>query len=259
MSGAWAATVLTLFPELFPGPLVASLTGTALQQGLWSLETLNIRDFGIGRHRAVDDSPAGGGAGMVLRADVVAGAVDSVHQPGDRRPLICLSPRGRPLTQQRVKELSSGPGVVLVCGRFEGMDDRVIVAREMEEVSVGDFVLSGGEIPAMALLEACIRLLPGVMGSTASANEESFERGLLEYPHYTRPRDFEGKEIPPVLTGGNHAEIAAWRRQEAELLTRQRRPDLWALYENQCCSARRPGSHAISRRTGGEHESDSDA
>ena len=255
----FAATVLTLFPELFPGPLAASLTGTALRQGLWSLETRNIRDFGIGRHRAVDDTPAGGGAGMVLRADVLAAAVDSVHKPGDPRPLICLSPRGKSLTQQRVKELSPGPGVVLVCGRFEGVDERVIVARRMEEISVGDFVLSGGEIPAMALLEACVRLLPGVMGSEASANEESFERGLLEYPHYTRPRDFEGQEIPAVLMSGNHAEIAAWRRHEAEMLTKQRRPDLWTLYENRLRSARTRGSHATSRRTGGEHESDSDA
>jgi tRNA (guanine37-N1)-methyltransferase len=239
----WAATVLTLFPELLPGPLSASLTGTALEQGLWSLETLNIRHFGIGRHRAVDDAPAGGGAGMVLRADVLAAAVDAVRKPGDRRPLIYLSPRGKPLTQQRVKELSSGPGVVLVCGRFEGVDERVIGARGMEEISVGDFVLSGGEIPAMAILEACIRLLPGVMGSAASAIEESFEQGLLEYPHYTRPRLFEGKEIPAVLASGNHAEIAAWRRQQAELLTRQRRPDLWTLYENRCLSARRPRSH----------------
>lgn len=259
MSGAWAATVLTLFPELFPGPLAASLTGTALQQGLWSLETFNIRDFGIGRHRAVDDTPAGGGAGMVLRADVLAAAIDSARRLDDQRPLICLSPRGKPLTQRRVKELSSGPGVILVCGRFEGMDERVIAARGMEEISVGDFVLSGGEIPAMALLEACVRLLPGVMGSAASAAEESFEQGLLEYPHYTRPRVFEGQEIPAVLASGNHAEIAAWRRQEAELLTKQRRPDLWTLYENQRHSARRPGSHATSRRTGGEHESDSDA
>ncbi len=243
MSGAWAATVLTLFPELFPGPLAASLGGTALQQGLWSLKALNIRDFGIGRHRAVDDSPAGGGAGMVLRADVLAAAIDSVRQPDDPRPLIYLSPRGNPLTQQRVKELASGPGLVLVCGRFEGVDERVIAARGMEEISVGDFVLSGGEIPAMALLDACVRLLPGVMGSVASMAEESFEQGLLEYPHYTRPRVFEGQEIPAVLTGGNHAEIAAWRRQEAELLTRQRRPDLWTLYENRQHSARRPGSH----------------
>jgi len=255
----WSATVLTLFPELFPGPLTASLAGTALQQGLWSVETFDIRDFGIGRHRTVDDTPAGGGAGMVLRADVLAKAVDSARKPGDQRPLICLSPRGKPLTQQRVKELSSGPGVVLVCGRFEGVDERLIAARAMEEISVGDFVLSGGEIPAMALLEACVRLLPGVMGSAASAAEESFEQGLLEYPHYTRPRVFEGREIPAVLASGNHAEIAAWRQHEAELLTQQRRPDLWTLYENRRHSARRPGSHATSRRTGGENESDSDA
>lgn len=259
MSATWATTVLTLFPELFPGPLAASLPGTALQQRLWSLETINIRDFGIGRHRAVDDTPAGGGAGMVLRADVLAAAVDSVHKPGDGRPLICLSPRGKPLTQQRVREFSSGPGVILVCGRFEGVDERVISGRGMDEISIGDFVLSGGEIPAMALLEACVRLLPGVMGSAASASEESFEQGLLEYPHYTRPRVFEGKEIPAVLASGNHAEIAAWRRQEAELLTQQRRPDLWTLYENRRRSARRPGSHTTSRRTGGEHEPDSDA
>lgn len=255
----WAATVLTLFPELFPGPLAASLSGSALQHGLWSLEAVNIREFGIGRHRAVDDTPAGGGAGMVMRADVVAAAIDAVHKPGDPRPLIYLSPRGKPMTQSRVKQLASGPGVVLFCGRFEGVDERVIAARAMEEISVGDFVLSGGEIPALALLEACVRLLPGVMGSADSAAEESFEQGLLEYPHYTRPRQFEGAEIPAVLGRGNHTEIAAWRRSEAERLTQQRRPDLWTLYEKCRHSARRPGPQATSRRTGGDHEPDSDA
>lgn len=256
----WAATVVTLFPELFPGPLAASLSGKALEQGLWSLHTVNIRDYGIGRHRAVDDTPAGGGAGMVLRADVAAAAVDAVRNLDPaQRPLICLSPRGTPLRQARVKQLACGPGVILFCARFEGLDERVIAARHMEEISIGDFVLSGGEIPALALLDACVRLLPGVMGSHASAGEESFEDGLLEYPHYTRPREFEGAEIPAVLSGGNHAEIAAWRRSEAEKLTRTRRPDLWTLYESQIVSARTPGLQTNSRRTGGENEPHSDA
>lgn len=253
----WAATILTLFPELFPGPVGVSLAGKALEQDIWALKVINIRDFGIGRHRAVDDTPAGGGAGMVLRADVAAAAIDAAGASAPAKcPLLYLSPRGKPLTQRRVRELAMGPGVVLFCGRFEGLDERVIASRQMEEISVGDFVLAGGEIPAMALLEACIRLLPGVMGSTASAGEESFEAGLLEYPHYTRPREFGGLEIPAVLMGGNHREIADWRLREAERLTRQRRPDLWTLYEKRAQSARKPGSQEQSRATGGDDEPD---
>lgn len=226
----WSATVLTLFPEMFPGPLGVSLAGRALEAGLWRLETVDIRSFATDRHRSVDDTPAGGGAGMVMRADVVAAAVDAVHGPGDTRPLIYLSPRGRPLTQQRVRELASGPGVALLCGRFEGLDQRVIEARGMEEVSLGDFVLSGGEPAALALLDAVVRLLPGVMGSQASGEDESFEGGLLEYPHYTRPQTFEGREIPPVLTSGDHGKVKAWRRARAEETTRERRPDLWEKF-----------------------------
>jgi tRNA (guanine37-N1)-methyltransferase len=253
----WAATVLTLFPELFPGPVGASLAGKALEQAIWALNVINIRDFGIGGHRAVDDTPAGGGAGMVLRADVAATAIDAARASAPAAcPLIYLSARGKPLTQARVRELASGPGVVLFCGRFEGLDERVIASRQMEEIAVGDFVLAGGEIPAMALLDACVRLLPGVMGSADSAAEESFETGLLEYPHYTRPREFEGQEIPAVLMGGNHREIADWRLGEAERVTRQRRPDLWALYEKQAQSARKPGSQEQSRATGGNDEPD---
>ena len=256
----WAATVLTLFPELFPGPLGASLSGKALEQGIWTLQTINIRDFGIGRHRTVDDTPAGGGAGMVLRPDVAVAAIDEARARAPAAcPLIYLSPRGIPLTQRKVRELSGGPGVILFCGRFEGLDERAIASRQMEEISAGDFVVSGGEIPAMALLEACIRLLPGVMGSSASAGEESFEAGLLEYPHYTRPREFEGREIPGVLNSGNHQAIADWRLREAERVTRQRRPDLWALYEKRQQSARKPGSQEQSRATGGDDEPDRDA
>jgi tRNA (guanine37-N1)-methyltransferase len=222
----WRTTVLTLYPEMFPGPLGTSLAGDALQRGLWSLETRNIRDHGIGRHRAVDDTPAGGGPGMVLRCDVVAAALDAAVPPGDERPKLLMSPRGAPLTQGRARELVSGPGAVIVCGRFEGVDERAIQGRGLEEVSVGDYVLSGGEIAAMVLLDACVRLLPGVMGKDASAAEESFEGGLLEYPHYTRPREWEGGRIPEVLLGGDHAAIARWRRAAAERLTGARRPDL---------------------------------
>ena len=230
MTDGWSATVLTLFPEMFPGPLGVSLAGRALEAGLWRLETVDIRSFATDRHRSVDDTPAGGGAGMVMRADVVAAAVDAVHPAGDPRPLIYLSPRGRPLTQQRVRELASGPGVALLCGRFEGLDERVIEARGMEEVSLGDFVLSGGEPAAIALLDAVIRLLPGVMGSHASGEDESFEGGLLEYPHYTRPQTFEGREIPPVLTSGDHGKVKAWRKARAEETTKERRPDLWEKF-----------------------------
>jgi tRNA (guanine37-N1)-methyltransferase len=220
------ATVLTIFPDMFPGPLGMSLAGKALAAGTWSLDALDIRDFGIGVHRSVDDTPAGGGPGMVMKADVLARAVDAAGS--DDRPRLLMSPRGRPLTQQRVIELAGGPGVVLVCGRFEGVDERVIEARGLEEVSIGDYVLSGGEIAALVLLDACVRLIPGVMGKAASGQEESFAEGLLEYPHFTRPQVFEGRPIPEVLLSGDHAKIAAWRRAEAERLTKARRPELWA-------------------------------
>jgi tRNA (guanine37-N1)-methyltransferase len=231
MPNSWSATVLTLFPGMFPGPLGHSLPGKAREKGLWSLEVRDIREHGIGKHRSVDDTPAGGGPGMVMRADVAAAAIDAAHPPGDRRPLIYLSPRGAPLTQGRVRALAEGSGAVLLCGRFEGLDQRVIEARRLEEISLGDFVLAGGEIAAMALIEAAVRLIPGVLGDHASTGEESFAAGLLEYPHYTRPQTFEGRPIPDVLTGGNHSEISTWRQREAEKLTRLRRPDLWTLYE----------------------------
>ena len=226
MSAPWAATVLTLYPEMFPGPLGISLSGDALKRGLWSLDVKNIREHGIGRHRAVDDTPAGGGPGMVLRCDVLAAALDAAVPAGDLRPRLLMSPRGTPLTQARVRALAAGPGAVVVCGRFEGVDERAIAGRGLEEVSVGDYVLSGGEIAAMAVLDACVRLLPDVMGKAASGAEESFEGGLLEYPHYTRPREWEGQKIPDVLLSGDHAAIARWRRAEAERITRERRPDL---------------------------------
>jgi tRNA (guanine37-N1)-methyltransferase len=225
----WSATVLTLFPEMFPGPLGISLLGKALEKRLWSLEVRDIRDHGLGKHRTVDDTPAGGGPGMVMRADVAAAAIDAVEPAG--RPLIYLSPRGIPLTQARVKALAEGPGAVLLCGRFEGLDERVIEARAIEEISLGDFVLAGGEIAAMAMIEAAVRLIPGVLGSEASQADESFSHGLLEYPQFTRPQDFEGRPLPDVLNNGNHKEIAKWRRAQSERLTRERRPDLWALYE----------------------------
>jgi len=224
----WRATVLTLFPEMFPGPLGVSLAGKALASGLWALEARDIRDQATDRHRSVDDTPAGGGPGMVLRADVLAAAIDAAEiAPG--RPRLLMSPRGRPLTQLRVKELAAGPGPLIVCGRFEGVDQRVIEARDLEEVSIGDYVLSGGEIAALALIDACVRLLPGVMGKVESGAEESFSEGLLEYPQYTRPQSFEGVPIPDILLSGDHAKVAAWRRTEAEALTRARRPDLWAV------------------------------
>jgi tRNA (guanine37-N1)-methyltransferase len=220
----WRATVLTIFPEMFPGPLALSLAGKALAKGLWALEPIDIRDHATDRHRTVDDTPAGGGPGMVMKADVLARAIDAA---GEGRPRLLMSPRGMPLTQRRVEELAAGPGAVIVCGRFEGVDERIIQARALEEVSLGDFVLSGGEIAVLALLDACVRLLPGVMGKEASGAEESFSAGLLEYPHYTRPQLFEGLAIPDVLTSGDHRKIAAWRRDQAEKLTRERRPDLW--------------------------------
>jgi tRNA (guanine37-N1)-methyltransferase len=228
----WRATVLTLFPEMFPGPLGVSLAGRALASGLWVLEALDIRDQATDRHRSVDDTPAGGGPGMVLRADVLAAAIDAVEAGADR-PRLLMSPRGQPLTQSRVLELATGPGPLIVCGRFEGVDQRVIEARQLEEVSIGDYVLSGGEIAAMALIDACVRLLPGVMGKAESGADESFSDGLLEYPQYTRPQAFEGRPIPEILLSGDHAKVAAWRKAEAEALTQARRPDLWAARRNQ--------------------------
>ena len=224
----WRASVLTIFPEVFPGPLGASLAGKALAAGTWSLAVTDIRNFAADKHRSVDDTPAGGGPGMVMKADVLARAVDAVAE--DERPRLLLSPRGAPLIQGRVENLAAGTGIVLICGRFEGVDERVIAGRGLEEVSVGDYVLSGGEIAAMALIDACVRLLPGVMGAAASGAEESFTGGLLEYPQYTRPQAWEGRPIPEVLLSGDHAKIAAWRRAEAERLTKQRRPDLWERY-----------------------------
>ena len=223
----WRTTVLTLFPDMFPGPLGVSLAGKALASGLWALEARDIRASATDKHRSVDDTPAGGGPGMVLRADVLAAAIDAVDAGRDR-PRLLMSPRGRPLTQAQVAELAAGPGPLIVCGRFEGVDQRVIEARHLQEVSIGDYVLSGGEIAAMALIDACVRLLPGVMGKQASGEDESFSEGLLEYPQFTRPQDFEGRGIPEVLVSGDHAKVAAWRRAEAEALTRARRPDLWA-------------------------------
>ncbi|MGE3245930.1 MAG: tRNA (guanosine(37)-N1)-methyltransferase TrmD [Beijerinckiaceae bacterium] len=222
----WRASVLTLMPDMFPGPLGASLSGDALARGVWDLQTCNIRDAGIGRHRSVDDTPAGGGPGMVIRADVLAQAIDMHVEAGDGRPRLLMSPRGVPLTQAHVRELAAGPGAVIVCGRFEGVDERVIAGRKLVEVSIGDYVLSGGELAAMVLIDACVRLLPGVMGGQDSGTEESFESGLLEYPQYTRPREWEGHNIPDILLSGDHARIAKWRRDEALRLTQERRPDL---------------------------------
>ncbi|MDO8877032.1 MAG: tRNA (guanosine(37)-N1)-methyltransferase TrmD [Pseudolabrys sp.] len=224
----WRASILTLFPEMFPGPLGISLAGKALNAGLWSLETIDIRAHATDRHGTVDDTPAGGGPGMVMKADVLAKALDSI--PADPRPRLLMSARGAPLTQKRVSELAKGDGAVILCGRFEGVDERLIAARNLEEVSLGDFVLSGGEIAALALLDACVRLIPGVMGKEASGIEESFADGLLEYPQYTRPAVFEGEPIPEILTSGDHAKVAKWRHSEAERLTKERRPDLWAAY-----------------------------
>jgi tRNA (guanine37-N1)-methyltransferase len=220
----FAASVITLFPEAFPGTLGLSLLGKALNDGVWSLETVNLRDFGVGPHRSVDDTPAGGGAGMIIRADVAAAAIDSIEHAG--RPLIYLSPRGEQLTQAMARDWSRGGGIVLFCGRFEGVDERVIEARSMREVAVGDAVLAGGEAAALVVLEACVRLLPGVLGNAQSLSEESFDDGLLEQPHYTRPREWEGRLIPDVLLSGDHAKIEAWRRAEREHITAQRRPDL---------------------------------
>jgi tRNA (guanine37-N1)-methyltransferase len=222
----WRATIFTLFPEMFPGPLGLSLAGDALKRDIWQLDANDIRAHGLGKHRSVDDTPAGGGVGMVMRADVLAASLDAALAPDDARPRLLMSPRGKPLTQARVRELANGPGVAIVCGRFEGVDERVIGARNLEEVSIGDYVLSGGELAALVLLDAVVRLLPGVMGKDESGADESFENGLLEYPHYTKPREFEGLAIPDVLLSGDHAKIAAWREAEAQALTQARRPDL---------------------------------
>ncbi|MGQ0673313.1 MAG: tRNA (guanosine(37)-N1)-methyltransferase TrmD [Hyphomicrobium sp.] len=223
---AWKAHVLSLFPEMFPGPLGVSLSGQALAAGLWSMSTTHIRDFGLGRHRAVDDTPVGGGAGMVLRADVIGHAIDHARGEQAGLPLVYLSPRGRPLKQAVVRDLADGPGVMLLAGRFEGLDERAIEGRGMQEISIGDYVLSGGELAAMVLIDACVRLLPGVLGAAESLAHESFEAGLLEYPQYTKPREWEGRAVPDVLLSGDHAKIAAWRREEAERITGERRPDL---------------------------------
>jgi tRNA (guanine37-N1)-methyltransferase len=226
---SWRASVLTLFPEMFPGPLGCSLAGRALERGVWTLGAVDIRAHATDKHRTVDDTPFGGGAGMVMRADILDAALQSV---ADTRPMLVLTPRGRPLTQTAVRRIADGPGVVLLCGRYEGIDERVIAARALEEVSIGDYVLSGGEPAALVLLDACVRLLPGVMGAAESAHEESFAAGLLEYPHYTRPAEWQGRRVPDVLLSGHHAEVAAWRRREAERVTRERRPDLWAAHQS---------------------------
>ena len=223
----FSATLLTLFPDMFPGPLGLSLAGDALARGIWSLEARDIREHGLGRHRTVDETPAGGGPGMVMRADVLAASLDTALQPDDERPRLIMSPRGLPFTQRLAREWAAGPGLVVVCPRFEGVDERVVAGRGLIEVSIGDYVLSGGEIAALAVLDACVRLIPGVMGKLESGEQESFEAGLLEYPHYTRPREWEGRAIPDVLLSGDHQRIDKWRRQEAERITRERRPDLF--------------------------------
>ena len=240
----WSATILTLYPEMFPGPLGVSLAGRALAEGAWSLRAANIRNFATDKHRSVDDTPAGGGPGMVLRADVVAAALDAT---ADGTPVLAMTPRGTPLTQARVRQLAAGHGVTVLCGRFEGFDERLFEARAIEEISIGDFVLSGGEPAALVLLDACVRLLPGVMGAALSGDDESFESGLLEHPHYTRPPEWEGRAIPEVLRSGDHAKIAAWRQAASEADTRLRRPDLWERY-----SSARVQSPSGARREEGE-------
>jgi len=227
----WRSTVITLFPEMFPGPLGISLVGQALRDGLWSLDTVNIRDFGIDKHQSVDDTPFGGGPGMVMRADVVDAAIEAALAKAPELPLVVTSPRGRPLDQARVRELAEGPGITVLCGRFEGIDQRVIDQRRLEEISIGDFVLSGGEPAAIALLDACVRLLPGAIGKSESLEEESFETGLLEYPHYTRPQSWNGLDVPEILLSGHHERIRAWRLAQAEAVTERRRPDLWQHYK----------------------------
>jgi tRNA (guanine37-N1)-methyltransferase len=241
----WAATILTLYPAMFPGPLEHALAGRALREERWSYRAVNIRDFALDRHRTVDDTPAGGGAGMVLRADVVAAALDAQPPAG---PVLAMTPRGASLTQERVRALASGPGVTILCGRFEGFDERLFEARAIEQVSIGDYVLSGGEMGALVLLDACVRLLPGVMGAPSSGDEESFESGLLEYPHFTRPAEWEGRLIPEVLRSGDHAKVAAWRKAQAEADTRLRRPDLWERY----------GGAPVQSPSGARHEDESD-
>ncbi|APY14011.1 tRNA (guanosine(37)-N1)-methyltransferase TrmD [Brucella sp. 10RB9214] len=233
--GRFHASVLTLYPEMFPGPLGISLAGKALAEGKWQLDTVQIRDFAEGRHRMVDDTPSGGGAGMVMKADVVARALDSVD---DGRPMLLMTPRGKPLTQERVRALADGAGAIILCGRFEGVDERVIEGRNLEEISIGDYILSGGETAAIVLLDAVVRLLPGVMGNRESGETESFETGLLEHPHYTRPQEWEGRAIPEILTSGNHGAIDKWRHEQAERITRERRPDLWEAY----CAGKRKRS-----------------
>jgi len=227
------AQILTLYPEMFPGPLGISLAGRALEEGTWSCSPIQIRDFASDKHRTVDDTPAGGGAGMVLRADILSAAVEHAAGLHPNVPILAMTPRGKPITQARIRELATGPGVTVLCGRFEGFDERLFDAHpEIEQVSMGDIILSGGEIGALMLLDACIRLLPGVMGASSSGDEESFEKGLLEYPHYTRPNDWGGRMIPEVLRSGDHAKIAAWRKHQAEEITRLRRPDLWGRYKD---------------------------
>ncbi len=257
MTAPWTAQVLTLFPSMFPGPRGASLTRRALADGLWRLEPRDIRDFATDRHRTVDDSPAGGGAGMVLRADIVAAALDATPAAG---PVLHLSPRGRRFDQARARRLASGPGVTLICGRFEGIDQRVLDARAIEEVSLGDFILTGGEIAAMALIDACVRLIPRVLGNADSSVEESFSNGLLEYPHYTRPTDWEGLRIPEVLLSGHHGRIAEWRRDQSERLTKERRPDLWRAFAERSATAHPAGEAELSdaETIAGQGESDKD-
>ena len=247
---SWQASVLTLFPEMFPGPLGHSLAGRALREGRWGLDAIDIRGFATDRHRSVDDTPCGGGAGMVLRPDVVDAACAAALASGPERPVVALTPRGVPLNQAMVRSFAEGPGVVLLCGRFEGIDQRVIEARGMLEVSIGDYVLSGGEPAALVLLDACVRLLPGVMGAAVSGEEESFASGLLEYPHYTRPTNWNGLAVPPVLLSGNHAEVARWRREQAEMLTRTRRPDLWARAWSPEAGTAAGVNHATEQRHG---------
>ena len=239
---SWRATVLTLFPEMFPGPLGLSLAGRARERGDWSLQTHNLREYGLGRHRAVDDTPFGGGAGLVMRPDVVDAALSGVLGAGDVRPVIYLTPRGRRLTQADARRYAAGDGVVLLCGRYEGIDERVLEAHGVEQVSIGDYVLSGGEPAALVLLDSVVRLLPGVMGSERSGLEESFSDGLLEYPHFTKPADWQGRAVPEILLSGNHAAIAAWRRASAETDTRARRPDLWAAYASSTSNNALPGA-----------------
>ncbi|HKT17330.1 MAG TPA: tRNA (guanosine(37)-N1)-methyltransferase TrmD [Stellaceae bacterium] len=236
MTAPWTATVLTIFPEMFPGPLGHSLAGKALAEGLWRLATVDIRDFARDKHRSVDDAPFGGGPGMVMRPDVIDAAIAGTDAPG---PLLYLTPRGRPLDQARVAQLAAGPGVRLLCGRFEGIDQRVIEADAIEELSLGDFVLSGGEPAAIALIDACVRLLPGVVGDAATLEEESFQSGLLEYPHYTRPQEWRGRAVPDILLSGHHEQIRRWRRAQAEETTRERRPDLWQRYRAQAGAAKK--------------------